>query len=76
VAAAVAESSEEDMDLDDEVPDTMIKKKGGKKQKKGLKVRGQIDKVAAELACHPSPNLEVRKRKAGLDSDNDRPDTR
>jgi hypothetical protein len=68
-AVAAAESSEEDMDLDNEVPDTMIKKKSGGKQKKGLTVRGQIDKVAAELAGNP--NLEVQKRKAGLDGDND-----
>ena len=72
----MAESSEEDMDLDDEVPDTMIKKKGSKKQKKGLTVRGEIDKAAAQLEGHPSPNLEVRKRRAGLVSDNDGPDTR
>ena len=72
----MAESSEEDMDLDDEVPDTMIKKKGGKKQKKGLTVRGEIVKAAAQLEGHPSPNSEVRKRRAGLVSDNDGPDTR
>jgi hypothetical protein len=60
------------MDLEEEVPDTMIKKKSGKKQKRGLTVRGQINKVAADIGGQP--NLEVQKRKAGPSTDE--PDTR
>jgi hypothetical protein len=69
-AAAATESSadsvnskpeSEDEDLEEGVPDTAIKKKKGKKQKKGQIVRDRINKVAADIA---QPNLEVQKRKA------------
>lgn len=77
-AATEAESSEEDMDLDEEVPDTTIKKKSSKKQKRGLLVRGRINTAAAELTGQPNPEVppSVQKRKAGVDADSDEPDPR
>jgi hypothetical protein len=66
---------EQDIDLEGEEPDTMIKKKvrEKRKQKSGLGMRGRIDKVAAELSeiASPSPNpnpnrgVQNSKRKAG-----------
>jgi hypothetical protein len=60
------------MDVEEEVPDTMIKKKSSKKQKRGLIVRGQINTAAAELngiADQPTGNPEVQKQKAGPETD-------
>jgi hypothetical protein len=68
--AAESESSdsEEDPDLENEEPDTMIKKKSGKKQKRGLDLRDRINKTAAaQLSDITGPNLDVHKRKAGPD---------
>jgi hypothetical protein len=66
-----APDEEEDMDMEEEVPDTTIKKKNSKKQKKGIIVRNQINSVVMEMTGTPSgeepqqPNVEVRKRKTG-----------
>ena len=67
LAAEPAESSdsEENMDLGDDEPDTMIKKKkGGKNREKGLALRGRINQAAAEQS---GPIPDVQKRKAGLE---------
>jgi hypothetical protein len=62
------------MDLEDEEPDTKIKKKNGKKQKKGLTIRSRINK-AAEGLSDIEPEVQkwkdVQKRKAGSDSRSD-----
>ena len=56
------ESSDEDMDLEEEAPDTTIKKKSGKKQKRGLVMRDQINKAAVELNnISDCCNLEAEK---------------
>jgi len=53
------------MDLGDDEPDTMIKKKkGGKNREKGLALRGRINQAAAEQS---GPIPDVQKRKAGLE---------
>jgi DNA-directed RNA polymerase subunit E'/Rpb7 len=59
-------SEECDMDLEEETPDTTIKKSSGKKQKKGITVRAEINSVAAQMVQEEEPNVEVRKRKPGL----------
>jgi hypothetical protein len=72
-----AETSEEEMDIEDEVPDTTIKKKSGKKEKRGLIVRDQINKAAAELniqvagASESNSRSEVQKRKTGGPDESD-----
>jgi hypothetical protein len=59
------------MDLEGEEPDTVIKRKSGKKQKKGHSMRDHINKVAAELTQSNTAgsNPDVHKRKAGPNLD-------
>jgi hypothetical protein len=53
------------MGLEDEEPDTLIKKKKtSKKQEKGLALRDKVNKVAEDMNDIASPN---QKRKAGPD---------
>jgi hypothetical protein len=60
-------SEESDMDLEEETPDTTIKKPSSKKQKKGITVRARINSAAAaQMVQGEEPNVEVRKRKPGL----------
>jgi hypothetical protein len=69
------EEEEEEIELEDDEPDTRLKrrKQGGKKQKKGLAAREQInDSVAAIMrvsddALVPRPHVEGFKRKTGND---------
>ena len=56
---------EDDMDLEEETPDTTIKKTSGKKQKKGIEVRARINAAAVEMVGEEQPDVEVKKRKAG-----------
>ncbi|KAI0283465.1 hypothetical protein BC826DRAFT_973778 [Russula brevipes] len=64
--SVTSEDSECDMDLEEETPDTTIKKTSGKKQKKGIAVRTEINSAAAQMVQGEQPNVEVRKRKSGL----------
>jgi hypothetical protein len=70
-----SESAEDTMDLEGDEPDTTVKnkKKGGKKQKRGVTMRDRINKAAAELSGsdNADPNPDVQKRKAGLGPDSD-----
>lgn len=52
--------SDDEMDAEEEAPDTEIKKQGKKKQKKGLAVRDRINAAAAQLAHDEYPE---KKRK-------------
>ena len=61
-----SEDSEYDMDMEEETPDTTIKRSSGKKPKKGITVRARINSVAAEIDQPEQPNVEARKRKTGL----------
>ncbi|KAH9954106.1 hypothetical protein BJV74DRAFT_891833 [Russula compacta] len=73
-ATAKSQSSEleEDMDLEDEELDTLIKKKkkSSKKQKAGVGMRDCINKAVAGLTQRDiSLNLKVQKQKAGSNSE-------
>ena len=57
---STAAESEDDMDAEDEAPDTNIKKQGRKKQKKGLAVRDRINTAAAQITPEEHPK---KKRK-------------
>ena len=56
---------EYNMDLEEETPDTTIKKTSGKKQKKGIEVRARINAAAVEMVREEQPDVEVKKWKAG-----------
>ena len=64
--SVTSEDSEYDMDMEEETPDTTIKKSSGKKPKKGITVRARINSIAAEIDQPEQPNVETRKRKAGF----------
>jgi hypothetical protein len=62
-------SDERDMDQDEEIEGTSsTRKKSRKKQKKGIAVRARIDTVSAEMLREDEPNVEVMKRKAGVNA--------
>ena len=55
-----AAESDEEMDAEEDAPDTNIKKPGNKKQKKGLTVRDCISAAAVAIASDEQPE---KKRK-------------
>jgi hypothetical protein len=62
--------NDEEMDLEEEAPDTGIRRNAGKTAKKrGLVQRDQINKMAAEING-PGPEPETKKHKAGPAPDN------
>ena len=68
------EEEEEYLDLEEDEPDTHLKRKqgGGKKQKKGLAARDEISASVAAIiradALPPRPYVEGVKRKTGNES--------
>jgi hypothetical protein len=61
-----ASSDHEEPELENEEPDTRIKLKAGKKQKKGLVARDQISVVAAAIYNEASPRLGSDSDYSGL----------
>ncbi|KAI0278316.1 hypothetical protein BC826DRAFT_976344 [Russula brevipes] len=64
-------SYESDMDEDEEIEGTSSIRKTSRKKQKGLAVRAKIDTVAAEMLRQDEPNVEVMKRKAGVNASAD-----
>jgi len=60
--SVTSEDSECDMDLEEETPDTTIKKMSGKKQKKGIAVRAEINSAATQMVQGEQPNVICKKR--------------
>jgi hypothetical protein len=52
--------SDDEMDAEEEEPDTNIRKHGNKKKKKGLAVRDHVNTAVAEIAMEEEPGKKRR----------------